>query len=194
MYLSPPFEIRRGADGVAERAVERRRVLGRVREDAGELAAGAVERCAHRADAPVHHVRRRDHVHAGLGVTQRLLHQRGHGRLVLHVAGVVDEAVLAVAGVRIERDVGDHAEVGKALLQRAHGARHQSFGMPRRRGIERLLPPAARPETAPSAGIAQRRACFGIAQQEVERSCARRRAATRPVPRASCRRARTPDR
>ena len=73
------------------------------------------ERVADRADAAVHHVRRRDDVGAGLGVRQRLLDQRLDGLVVDHVAGVVDQAVLAVRGVRIERDVGDHAELGKAL-------------------------------------------------------------------------------
>jgi hypothetical protein len=44
-------------------------------------------------------------------------------RLVVdHVAGVVDQAVLAVAGVGIERDVGDDAQFGKAPL-RARTAR-----------------------------------------------------------------------
>ena len=97
----------------------------------------AVERGAQRADAPVHHVRRRDHVDARVGVAKRLLDERGDRLVVEHVAGGVDQAVLAVAGVRIERDVGDDAELGKALLQRAHGARHEALRMPRGRGIAR---------------------------------------------------------
>ena len=46
------------------------------------LSARRLERVAHRADAPVHHVARRDDVGAGLGVRQRLLHQRLDGHVV----------------------------------------------------------------------------------------------------------------
>ena len=65
-------EVGRRADRVAERTVEARGVLGRVREDARVDVARLLERVADRADAPVHHVRRRDDVGAGLGVRQRL--------------------------------------------------------------------------------------------------------------------------
>ena len=37
---------------------------------------------------------------------------------------VVFQAILAMARVRIERDVGDDAELRKALLHSAHGARN----------------------------------------------------------------------
>ena len=40
------------------------------------------ERLADRADAAVHHVARRDHVGAGFGMRQRLLHQRFDGDVV----------------------------------------------------------------------------------------------------------------
>ncbi len=88
------------------------------------------ERLADRADAPVHHVGRRDDVDAGLGVRQRLLDQRLQGRVVGDVAVGVEQAVLAVAGVGIERDVGDHAELGMRVLERAHRALHQAVGIP----------------------------------------------------------------
>ena len=50
---------------------------------------------------------------------QRLLHQDIERDVVDDVAVVVDHAILAVGGIRIERDVGHDAELGKALLQRA---------------------------------------------------------------------------
>ncbi len=50
-----------------------------------------------------------------------------HGLVVQHVAVGVQHAVLAVAGVGVERDVGQDAEFGKALLQFAHRARHQAL-------------------------------------------------------------------
>ena len=96
------------------------------------------QRGADRADAAVHHVRRRDDVGAGLGVRQRLLDQRFDGGVVDDVAGLVDEAVLAVRRERIERDVGDHAELRKCLLQRAHRALREAFGIPRLARIEAL--------------------------------------------------------
>ena len=65
-------------------------------------------------------------------------HQRVHGLVVEHVAVLVDQPVLPVRGVRVERDVGDHAQVREARLQRAHRALHQAFLVPGRRGIERL--------------------------------------------------------
>ena len=52
---------------------------------------------ADRADAAVHHVARRDDVDAGLGLHQRLLDQHLDGLVVEDVAGVVEQAVLAVA-------------------------------------------------------------------------------------------------
>ena len=91
------------------------------------------------------------------------LHERRDGLVVQHVAGVVDEAVLAVARVGVERDVGDHAERGKALLQRAHRARHQPFRDSRRPPHRATSAPAGSPGTAPSParrapGSARRRA------------------------------------
>ena len=88
------------------------------------------ERVADGADAAVHHVARRDDVGAGLGVRQRLLHQRVDRDVVDDVAGVVDDAVLPVRRERVERDVGDHAELGHGFLDRAHGALREAFGIP----------------------------------------------------------------
>jgi hypothetical protein len=39
----------------------------------------------------------------------------------------IDQAVLAMAGVGIERDIGDHAEFRETPLQRLHDARHQAI-------------------------------------------------------------------
>jgi hypothetical protein len=87
------------------------------------------QRAADGADAAVHHVAGRHDVHAGLGLHQRLLRQHGHGLVVEDVAGVVEQAVLAVAGEGVQRHVGQQAQLGEALLQFAHRARHQAFGV-----------------------------------------------------------------
>ena len=96
------------------------------------------ERFADRADAAVHHVARRDDVGAGLGMRQRLLDQRIDGDVVHDVAGIVDDAVLAVRRVRVERDVGDHAELRHGLLDRAHCALREPFGIPGFAAVEAL--------------------------------------------------------
>ena len=82
---------------------------------------------ANAPDAAVHHVGGRDDVDAGRGLRERLLDEHLQRHVVDDVAGLVDDAVLAVRGVGIERDVGHDAEFGKALLQRAHRARHETF-------------------------------------------------------------------
>jgi hypothetical protein len=84
------------------------------------------------ADAAVHHVRRRHHVGPGLGMAERLLGQHFQRLVVEHVARDrrVDQAVLAVAGVGVERHVGDHAQFRELLLQRLDHARHQTVRVP----------------------------------------------------------------
>ena len=73
-------ELRRRRRGIAERAVERRAVLRRVRHDRGVLEAALVERPPNRADAAVHHVRRRDDIGAGHRVRHGGPHQLLHAR------------------------------------------------------------------------------------------------------------------
>ncbi len=91
------------------------------------------------ADAAIHHVAGGHDVHAGLGLHQRLLLQHGHRLVVQDVARVVQQAVLAVGGKGIERHVGQQAQVGEALLQFAHRARHQAFGVGGFAAVGRLL-------------------------------------------------------
>ena len=111
----------RGADGVAERAVERRRIFRRIGHDRDVGEVFAIERFADRADAAIHHVRRRDDVAAGFGLHQRLLHQQLDG-FVIEDHAVAQQAVMAVAGIGIERDVAENADVGHFFLDRADGA------------------------------------------------------------------------
>ena len=108
------------------------------------------ERGADRADAAVHHVAGRDDVDAGLGLHQRLLRQHGHGVVVDDVAAVVEQAVLAVAGEGVERDVGEHARVrGSASSARAPRAAPGRRGW-WLRGRRASSAPARSPGTAPS--------------------------------------------
>ena len=70
-YAAAISEAGRRARRLAERAIEARRVLRRVRDDDDVGAPGAIERGPDRADAAVHHVRGRDDIRAGPRVRQR---------------------------------------------------------------------------------------------------------------------------
>ena len=54
----------------------------------------------------------------GRGLHQRLLDEDAHRVVVDDVAAIVDEAVMAVRGVGIERDVGEHADFRHRILDR----------------------------------------------------------------------------
>ena len=112
------------ADRFAERAVEGRSVFRRVGHDLHVDEPFRVQRRADGADPAVHHVGGGDDVGAGVRLVERLPHQRRYGfvvedRLARH------EAVVAVARVGIERNVGDEPEARELLLDRAAGLAHQ---------------------------------------------------------------------
>ena len=110
---------RAGADRVAERPVEGGGVFGRVGHDLHVRVAGAVEGRPDGADAPVHHVGRRDDVAAGLRLHHGLLGQDGDG-VVVEDDAVAQEAVVAVAGIGIEGHVRDDADLRHGRLDGAH--------------------------------------------------------------------------
>ncbi len=85
---------------------------------------------ADRADPAVHHVGGRDDVAAGLGLHQRLLHQHGDG-LVVEDRAVAHQAVVAVAGVGIERHVAQHADLRHRFLDGADRLADQIVGIER---------------------------------------------------------------
>ena len=92
----------------------------------------ALQRLPDRADAPVHHVRRRDHVRPRRRLVERLPDQHLGGVVVEHVTVVIDQPVLPVAGIRIERDVGQDADIAAArILDRTHRTAHQVIGVER---------------------------------------------------------------
>ena len=85
-----------------------------------------VELVADHPDAPVHHVRGRDDVGAGLGVRDRGLGEQLERDVVVDRA-VADEAAVAVRRVLAQADVGDHGQVGVRLLQRADRQLHDAL-------------------------------------------------------------------
>ena len=123
---------------------------------------------------------------------KRLLHQRFDGLVVDDVAAVVDQAVLAVRGVGIERDVGDHAEFGEARLQRADRALAPGRRRPTPQRRRATSPPARSPGTARAPECAIRRPARRRAA--ARRSTRVRRRASTPPRRGRRARARTPDR
>ena len=92
------------------------------------------------ADAAVHHVGGGDDVGTGAGLVERLADQYVDRRIVEDAAVVAEQAVVAMAGVGIERNVGEHADLGTAGLDCSDRAAHQIIG------VERLL-------TAPAATL-----------------------------------------
>ncbi len=83
-----------------------------------------LEALANGADAPVHHVGGREDVGAGLRLHQRLAHERFE-RLVVGDLRAAHEAVVAVAGVGVERHVEDDADVEARRLDRARRPAHE---------------------------------------------------------------------
>ena len=122
----------------AERAVERGRVLRRVREDRRRLERVVVERLADREHAAVHHVARRDDVCTRLRVADRGACEQLEAAVVVHLA-VDDDAAVPVRRVLAQTDVGDEHELGELRAERAQRALHDPVVIPRARRLVVLL-------------------------------------------------------
>ncbi len=120
----------RRADRIAERTVKGGGVFRRIGHDQRVLVPAIFQRLPDRADAPVHHVRGREHVASGLGLDQRLADQDFHA-LVIGDLVADEDAVMAMRGVGIERDVADDADIGHGGLDGADGAADQIVGVDR---------------------------------------------------------------
>ena len=127
-----------GADGVAEGTIIARGILGGVGEDACVDVALGLQRGADGADPSVHHVRGCDDVGSGLRMGDRLADQDLDRLVVRDVAGLVDQAVLAVRGEGIERHIGDDPEIRYRSLQRTYRALRKPVGIERLACVERL--------------------------------------------------------
>ena len=119
-------EVRGGTHGVAERAVVRGGVLRGVSHDPGVDQVLFLKGAADRADTAVHHVRRGNHVSARAGLAEGLQHELLHGLIIHDEARVVDQAVLAVRRVGVERDVSHDAELRELLLHRLDRAGNET--------------------------------------------------------------------
>ena len=90
-----------------------------------------LQRGAQSADSAIHHVRRREDVAAGLGLHQALFDEAFDRGIVVDTA-VFDDAVVAVVGERIERDVAQHPDLRGGVLHRLDRAGDQAVGVGRR--------------------------------------------------------------
>ena len=102
---------------------------------------GVVQGVPDRPHAPVHHVRRRHAVRAGPRLRDGLAAQELDSLVVEDLAVVGDDAVVAVAIVGVERDVGVDLEVRELGLEEADGALDEAVrveGLLAGRGLEVL--------------------------------------------------------
>ncbi len=108
-----------------------------------------------------------DDVDTGDGVVDGLAGQHLHGVVVQDVAGLVEQAVLAVAGVGVQRHVGHDAQLGEFFFQRPHHARNQAVGVERFFAIGRLQRGLNRRKQRQHRN-AQTHAFFGHWQQQIQ--------------------------
>ena len=129
MRLSP-ISVAAEADRVAERAVERRSVFGRIGHDLHVAKAGRIEAGADGANSAVHHVGGRDDVAARFGLDHGLAHQN-RDRFVVENDSLTQQPIMAVAGIGVERHVAEHADLRHLFLDRSDGAADEVFGVKR---------------------------------------------------------------
>ncbi len=84
-----------------------------------------LQRFADRADAAVHHVAGRNDVRARSGLIERLANQHVDRRVVDDIARLVEQAVLSVCRIRVERHVGEQADLRHGVLDGADRRAHQ---------------------------------------------------------------------
>ena len=163
-------EVAGGTHGIAKRPVKARRVLRRISQYPRVDLPGTVELGADARDTSIHHVGRRNDIGASLRMAERLFCQRFERLVVEHVTARVvggDQAVLPVAGIGIERHVGNDAEFGKFFLQRRDHARHETVRIPCLFGsgrLERRIDDGKQRQRR----YAQRLRAFGRAQQSIQ--------------------------
>src|SRR5690606_2341774 len=102
------------ADSVPEWTVERARVFRRIAHDLNVGVALRLERRADRPNTPVHHIARCNDIGPRTGLIKRLIDKCRNWFVVGDIAGIVEQAVLPVARIGVERDVGQHADIQPA--------------------------------------------------------------------------------
>ncbi len=117
---------------IAKRAIKGAGIFGRIAHDLDIGVAAHLQRHADRLHPPVHHIGRAKNVAARLCLIERLINQHRDAVIIGDIARIIDQAVLPMAGVRIERDIGQHANaVPASILHRANGPANQIVGIER---------------------------------------------------------------
>ena len=144
--LVPLAQVCRRADRIPEGAVEGRGVLCRVGHDHDVVSTLSIERRSDRTDPPVHHVGGSGDVAARFGLHNRLAAQNVERLVVGHVA-VADDAVLSVARIGVEGDIGEKSHVvPECLLQTSQSLTHEVVRVQRLFGQRCLLAGVGRRE------------------------------------------------
>jgi hypothetical protein len=89
---------------------------------------------ANGTDSAIHHVRRSNDIGTGVGMRQCLFDQYLNRCVVEHITAVIDQAVLAMTGERIQGYIGDYAQLRAGLFEGAYCALGKSVrveGFPR---------------------------------------------------------------
>ena len=123
-----------GANGVAERTIEAGRIFGSIGHDLHIFVPGVVQCFADGGDTAIHHVRWGDDIASGMGLVNCLFAQHSHGGVIDDFAFDKD-AVMAMVGERVERNIADHTKPGMCGLDRAHGAADQIVTVARQRAV-----------------------------------------------------------
>ncbi|QTK78957.1 hypothetical protein AT6N2_C1172 [Agrobacterium tumefaciens] len=106
-----------GGDRLAIGAVIARREFRRIGHDADILVPGRIKTATNGADAAIHHLRWGDNVRTGFRLKDRRPDDLIHGLVVDDLVAAQD-AVMAMAGEGVERDIGDHADIGDGFFDR----------------------------------------------------------------------------
>ena len=143
--------------------------------------AGVLERRADGADAPVHHVGGRDDVAAGFAPGPGLLGPAPRRSASLTISPSLQQPVMAVAGIGIERHIAHDADLRHRLLDGAHRPADQIVGIERLAAVVVCAAPASVYGKDAMAGMPSAAASSAAVHRLDRSTAARRRASRRPA-------------
>ena len=125
------FEEPARAHGITERTVKRRRIFGGISHNLDIMVPCPLKRIADRADAAIHHVAWCNNVRPGRCLIERLRDEHIRCRVVQHITAAVDQPVMAMRGIGIERDISQNTDFGNRTFDRPDCLTHQIVGIKR---------------------------------------------------------------
>ncbi|CAK8722690.1 hypothetical protein GKODMF_14280 [Candidatus Electrothrix gigas] len=109
-------ELRRTVCRIPERTVKGRGIFHRIGHNGHVMKIIFIQGTADLAHSSVHHIRRRNHICARLGMGQGSPGQQFQGGVVIHVI-TVQAAAMAVVCVLTQADIRDHRQIRGRVLQ-----------------------------------------------------------------------------